>query len=77
VETPLGHDIDAAAEQALDTLAEVHEGEASVARLVVHEEIDVAARSCLASSQRAEDPDSPNAVARTQRADLLGQILGQ
>jgi len=42
VEAPLGHDVDAAAEQVLDSLAEVHKGEAAVARLVFDEQVDVA-----------------------------------
>jgi hypothetical protein len=45
VEASLGHDVDAASQQALPALAEVHEGEAPVTWLVVHQEIDVAVRS--------------------------------
>lgn len=77
METPLGHHIDAPAEQALDTLAEVHEGETAVARLEFDEQVDVAVGPRFFAGHRAEHPDAPDPVARAQRPDLRGQILRQ
>lgn len=77
VQAPLGDDVDLAAQQLFDLLAELHESEAAVARHIFDEQIDVAVGSCLATSERSKDADVAHAVTFAERAHLLSQLAGQ
>lgn len=73
VETLFGHSIHPSFQQRLDRVAKVHERETSVAWHVFNEEIQVAVRPSIATSERAKDTDIADAVAVPEFADLIGQ----
>ena len=72
----LGDDVNPAAEQLLDRVAELDEGKPSVTGDIVDEQIDVAVFACVPPRDGAEHPDVLNAVSSPEGAHTLGQLLG-